>query len=288
MVVVKKVSKHGDKLYLGHDDELVAKNFAAGKQNEPTVFLPSHDVVAYHEDFLGDTGNVDFFAFVETDTGTDGITGVITSATNGVFRITSLGGIGSRALAPTANGGLTGGLMKQWKPNSGGPKNSRLRMGARVKLSSISRTAPRIHAFVGFSDSGGSEHPASDTGAGIISRAADLMGFLFSPGGDTGWSLISAKSTAGDSGDQLVVAGSSYAPTANVYQTLEMDYRTGPSDTGGRVHFWIDGQKVGSIDSPVASSTALTPWVGIFCQDTDTGVLDCDYINIAAARDTGE
>jgi hypothetical protein len=154
----------------------------------------------------------------------------------------------------------------------------------------VSRTAEggREHVFVGFSDTGGAEMPAYDTGAGVISQAANCVGFLLSPGGDTGWSLVSAKSTAGDSGDQLAVAGSSYVPTSNVYQTLEVEIRSGNSDTGGAAHFWIDGKHVGSINSPVNSATALTPWIGQFPQDTGyAGNLDIDYINISQPRDTG-
>jgi hypothetical protein len=140
--------------------------------------------------------------------------------------------------------------------------------------------------FVGFSDSGGAEMPVYDTRAGMLSNAADLVGFSFSPAGDTGWSLVSAKSTAGDSGDQLVVPVVSQ--TANVYTWLELEVRSGNSDTGGRAHFWINGIKRGSIDSPVNSAVALTPWIGTFCQDTGYAqTLDIDCIALSAPRDTG-
>jgi hypothetical protein len=240
--------------------------------------------VAIFDDFLGDVVR-DEWAFVQGDTGI--ATGAIVTGSGGVYRIT---GSETNGVAPESCCALTQGLMLQWKPDAGGPKAGRLRLTARVKVSTVSRTAEggREHVFVGFSDTGGAEMPAYDTGAGVISQAANCVGFLLSPGGDTGWSLVSAKSTAGDSGDQLAVAGSSYVPTSNVYQTLEVEIRSGNSDTGGAAHFWIDGKHVGSINSPVNSATALTPWIGQFPQDTGyAGNLDIDYINISQPRDTG-
>jgi hypothetical protein len=277
---------HRRMLGIGVRDEVIARaGFVAGGDDRPAIVLPGNpDVVALFDDFLGDLVT-DEWAYVEGDTG---YSGAIQTGTNGVFRIT---GSETQAVAPdTAAAALTAGLVKNWKANMGGPKNGRLRMSARVKLETVTRTAEggRTHAFVGFSDSGGAELPAWDTGAGVISAAADLVGFLFSPGGDTGWSLVSVKSTAGDSGDQLVVAGASYGPSANTYTTLEVEVRSGNSDTGGAAHFWIDGKKVGRIDSPVGSAIAMTPWVGMFVQDTGAAqFMDVDYIACSAPRDTG-
>lgn len=284
---------HRRALGIGYDDEVIAqKGFVSGGDGTPSIMFPSHDTVAVFDDFLGsrmsDTGTLDGsdFSYVEADAG---YTGAVTTGTNGVFRVTGSTTIAA-SLTPAALTG--GGVIKNWKPNSGGPKDGRLRMAARVKLETITRTADagRTHLFVGFSDSGSAEMPAHDTGAGIISTASDCVGFLFSPGGDTGWSLVSARGTSGDSGDQLVVAGSSYGPTANVWTTLEVEVRSGVSDTGGTAHFWIDGKKVGAISSPVNSANALTPWVGGFVQDTGDVAgkyWDVDFIQVAAARDTG-
>lgn len=277
---------HRRMLGISQDDQVVARSgFVAGGEDRPAIVLPgSPDHVAVFDDFLGDLVG-DEWAFVEGDTG---YTGAIQTGTNGVFRIL---GSETQAVAPdTAAAALTGGLVKNWKANQGGPKAGRLRLTARVKLEVVSRTAEagRTHMFVGFSDSGGAEMPAYDTGAGIITAAADAVGFLFSPGGDTGWTLVGAKSTAGDSGDQSVVAGASYGPSANTYTTLEVEVRSGNSDTGGAAHFWIDGKKVGRIDSPVGSAIAMTPWIGGFIQDTGAAqFIDIDYVAVSAPRDTG-
>lgn len=277
---------HRRMLGIGVRDEVIARSgFVAGGDDRPAIVLPGNpDTVALFDDFLGDLV-ADEWAYVEGDTG---YSGVITTGTNGVFRIT---GSETQVVAPdTAAAALTQGLMKQWKANQGGPKNGRLRLSARIKLETVTRTAEggRTHAFIGFSDSGGAELPAYDTGAGIITAAADAVGFMFSPGGDTGWTLVAAKSTAGDSGDQSVVAGASYGPSANTYTTLEVEVRSGNSDTGGAAHFWIDGIKRGVINSPVGSAIALTPWVGMFVQDTGAAqFMDIDYIAISAPRDTG-
>lgn len=282
----RQVSLHGRRAYITSNDHLVSKGaMATGGEDKPTITLPgSHDIVAVFDDFLGDLV-ADEWAFVEADTG---YSGAITTGTNGVFRIQ---GSETQLVAPdTAAAALTGGLVKNWKADQGGPKAGNLRLTARVKLETVSRAAEggRTHVFVGFSDSGGAELPAYDTGAGIITAAADAVGFMFAPGGDTGWTLVSAKSTAGDSGDQSVVAGASYGPSANTYTTLEVEVRSGQSDTGGAAHFWIDGKKVGRINSPVGSAIAMTPWVGMFVQDTGAAqYLDIDYVGVSAPRDTG-
>jgi hypothetical protein len=274
---------------IAHNDMILSRHgYVSGGEDKPAIVLPGvHDTVALFDDFLGDLV-ADEWAYVESDTG---YSGVLATATNGIFRIT---GSETQGVTSEAAGALTQGLFKNWKANSGGPKNGRLRLTARVKVGTISQTAEggRPHVFVGFSDSGGAEFPAYDTGAGVISPAADMAGFYYSASpasGSTAWKLVSVKSTAGDSGDQLVDAASSYAPTSNVYQTLEMEIRSGNSDTGGRAHFWIDGKKVGTIDSPVGSAIALTPWIGMWCQDTGfANTLDIDYVAISAPRDTGE
>jgi hypothetical protein len=280
---------HRRMLGIGVRDEVIARSgFVSGGEDRPAIVLPGNpDTVAYFDDFLGDLIADEWNAFKQ-DTGMP--TPAIANITNGVFRFS-----GSETQPVVAEGGLAGltqGLFKQWKADMGGRKNGRLRMTARVKSANISTTAEagRAHIFVGLSDSGGAEFPAYDTGAGVISNAADLVGFLFAPSAASNgslWQCISAKSTAGDSGDQLAAAN--VGPTANVYDTLELEVRNGISDTGGRAHFWINGKKVASIDSPVGSGIALTPWIGTWMQDTGLATsFDIDYVAISAPRDTGE
>jgi hypothetical protein len=289
MTIKKQVPLHGRRAFVSADDDLVGRNtVATGGEDKPSIILPgSIDTVALFDDFLGDLVG-DEWAVAEGDTG---LSSALTSASGGVFRLT--GSETQTANSPAEVNALTQGLFKNWKPDAGkgSMKNPRrLRMVARVKFDSVSRVAEggRAHVFVGLSDSGGAEMPAYDTGAGILSNAADLMGFLFSPGGDTGWTCVSAKSVAGDSGDQAVVAGASYGPSANTYTTLELDFHSGLSDTGGSVSFYIDGKPVGRISSPVASNVALTPWIGAFAQDTGYApTIDVDLVNLANTRDTG-
>lgn len=276
---------HRRVLGISKDDQVLGSNgFVAGGGRYGSVVMPgSPNTVAVFDDFLGDLVG-DEWSYVEGDTG---YSGAIVAGTNGIFRIT---GSETQAVAPTAAAALTGGIIKQWKANQGrGQAAGRLRLSWRGKLEVVSRAAEagRTHAFIGFSDSGGAEMPAYDTGAGVISNAADLVGFLFSPGGDTGWSLVAAKSTAGDSGDQLVISGKS--PSANTYTVLEVEISQGMSDTGSAAVFYVDGVPVGQIKSPVNSATALTPWVGGFIQDTGAAVsIDTDWVNVSAPRDTGE
>lgn len=284
MSLTKKYSIHGREAFTTTDGELAGRNgVSSGGEGAPSVVYPSNDFVSIFDDFLGDLVG-DEWAFVEGDTG---FSGTLVTATNGIFRITSSE---TQGVAPTDNAALTQGLFKNWKANQGAPGLGRLRLAARIKGNPLSTTAEsgRNHLFVGFSDSGGAEMPAYDTGAGVISNAADLAGFIWSPSGQsTAWKAVAAKSTAGDSGDQAVAT--SVTPTSNVYTTLEVELRSGAGDTGGTAHFFIDGVPVASIDSPVGSATAMTPWIGFFCQDTGlASTLDIDYVNISAPRDTGE
>lgn len=258
------------------------QGFSAGGDGTPTVDFPSHDVCALFDDFLGDL-LADEWAVVTGDTGTASTRALVTG-TNGVFRIQNEV---TPLAAPGENHAITQGLFKNWKPNaSPNGRDGNLRMVARVKIEAAS-TVKRQNVFIGFSDSGGAEMPAYDTGGGVISNAADLVGFLLGPNGSQGlkWQLVSAKSTAGDSGDQLVV--STVSAQSNIWQTFEIDWRANPSDTGGRATFYINGKAVGSIDSPVGSAVALTPWVGFWQQDTGQRFLDIDYIGISGLRDTG-
>jgi hypothetical protein len=274
---------------IGVRDEVIARSgFVAGGEDRPAIVLPGNpDVVAQFDDFLGDL-IADEWAVVKSDTGISG--GAIANITNGVLRLT-----GSETQPVTSEGAiaLTQGLFKQWKADMGGRKNGRLRLTARVKHSVVSTTAEagRVHMFVGFSDTGGAEFPAYDTGGGIITPAADAVGFIYSPTGATTdrWTMVAAKSTAGDSGDQQASPSTAVAPVSNVYDTLEVEVRNGISDTGGSGHFWINGKKVGTINSPVGSGIALTPWIGAFMQDTGLATqLDIDYVAISSPRDTGE
>lgn len=289
MTIRKQVPLHGRRAYLSPYDDVVARGaVATGGEDKPTIVLPgSHSVVALFDDFLGDLVG-DEWAFVEGDTG---FSGALVTGSGGVFRL--LGSETQTANSPAECLALTQGLFLNWKANMGAGSmktDRRLRMSVRLKQEIVSRTAEagRTHVFVGLADTGGAEMVGYDTGAGIITNAADAVGFLFSPGGDTGWTLLAAKSVAGDSGDQSVVAGSSYGPTANTYTTLELEVRSGLSDTGGQAFFWIDGKLVGRIASPVASTVALTPWIGGFAQDTGYAAqIDVDYVAISGSRDTG-
>jgi hypothetical protein len=272
---------HRRVLGINPNDQVVApQGVMVGGEGKPAAVLAGDpNYVAIFDDFLGDLIG-DAWATVEGDTG---YTQGLQTGTNGVYRILSSN---TGTLAPTSASALTSGLFLNWKANQRKAREpGRLRLSARVKLENITRTGDRIHAFIGFSDSGGAEMPAYDTGAGVISNAADCVGFLFSPGGDTGWSLVAAKSIAGDSGDQLSVPV--VAAVANTYDTLELEVFSPSGDTGATAHFWINGVKRGQIHSPVASSVALTPWVGMWVQDTGDQYMDIDFITISAPRDTG-
>lgn len=282
MTVNKQVSLHGKRAFITKDDQVAARNgFVAGGDDKPSIVFPSPDTVAQFDDFLGDVV-ADQWNVVEGDTGA-GSASAIQAGTNGIFRLYSTAGVATPA---SGEGQAINSGALNWKANQGpGSASGRLRFAARLKLESVNRSSKRIHVFAGFTDNTSYEFPAYDTGAGVISAAADYCGFLFSPGGDTGWSGVAGKSTAGDSGDQVDHLTNSI--TANKYDTLEVELARGTSDTGGSATFFVNGVPKGRINSPVASNVALTPVIAAFQQDTGGEYVDIDWMNVSAPRDTG-
>ena len=289
MSVKKQVSVHGRRAYVTPHNQLAAANgFVAGGIDKPAIVLPgAPDTVAMFQDFLSvidDTG-APFpgggFRAVVGDTGHGFNT---PTGTNGILRLFHT----VSTAAPKAPGaGLAVGHGRlAWAGDQGpGPESGRLRFGARLKTESVNRSSKRVHIFAGFTDNAVYEYPAYDTGAGVISNASDYMGFMLSPGGDTGWSAVAGKSTAGDSGDQLVHLSADV--TANKYNVVELEYTRSAGDTGGRVTFFIDGDALGSFETPIASSTRLSPCIYAFQQDTGGERVEIDWINVSAPRDTG-
>lgn len=275
----KQVSIHGVRDYISTENRHVTQDaFVAGgeasvgRQGGSVVIPGSPATVARFEDFLGgDTGTLNGFTRVNGDTDT-GASGAVSrqSATNGVMRVSFAG---TAQPAPSRAVGLTTGLLKNWKPDQG-----RLTLTARVKLPALAS----VNAYIGFSDSGGSEMPAYDTGGGVITEAADAVGFIYSNlGGVTNWQGVSARSVAGDSGDQSVNTG--VAPVANTYDVLELTM----GDSGEFATFRVNGVARGRITNPVEAKTALGYGVWVFGSDTGTVQVDVDYLNVSAQRDTG-
>lgn len=277
---------HRRALGISKDDQVMAPSgFVAGGDGKPAIVGPAPDTVAYFEDFLGDTvaGELNYF---EGDTGASG---TLLAGTNGIFRILLSA---SGAMTPAGGAGLNMGALN-WKANQGyGRGAGRLRMGARVRLPKVVSHGVDTgigSVFVGFTDTTAAEFPIYDTGAaaGPISPAADAVGFLWGARADTGWTAVSAKSTAGDSGDQQALTG--VVPVQGKWTTLEVEISRGISDTGGQAVFYIDGVPRARINSPVKSDVALTPVIAIcgLQANANTNLVDIDYIAVSAPRDSG-
>jgi hypothetical protein len=282
-----QVSLHGLRAYITRLNSLVAeKAFVAGGEKGSigrsggNVVLPgSPGVVAVWQDFLGhiaDTGAFNGWEFVNGDNDTGATGGVnFTSAVNGVVR---LNWATSAQPGVAHNVGISTNAMKNWKANAGN-----LRFAARVKIPSLTA----VQAYIGFSDSGGADMPAYDTGTnaaiGFLSNMTDGVGFLYSQaGGVTTWRGVATK---GDS-DQAMTASVSTvpSPTANVYDVLEVQLS---QDSGQRADFFINGLHVGKIDNPLDAAVALAPGAWLCGTDTGTIQLDVDWMNISANRDSG-
>lgn len=285
----KQVSIHGKRAYLTEKRLVSEAGFVAGGENSEgtniggDVVLPgSPRHVAIFDDFIGDTGTQGNggWRFVKGDTGTVSVGGMITG-TNGVYRISSEP---TPLNAPTEIFAISHHLMRQWKAHQGpGGVYGDFGFACRIKADQWNKTTKRMHIFVGLNDTGGAEAPIYDTGAGIQTPAGDFVGFAFMPGGDTGWTLVAAQNGT----DQIVATGSATTPTDNVYEQLAFVVRRGAGDTGGTAYFFRNGKLLGKINNPVTGTVALTPWLGYWYQDTGPRVLDIDYVNVYALRDTG-
>lgn len=277
MTGTKQASLHGIRAFVTPEDYLVGRaGIAAGGNDKPLIILPgAPDTVAVFDDFLGDLIGGEWIVGT-SDTGqATPASGVLAtsavSATNGVFRMTS-----SATSTQTPDGGaqsLNG--PPNWKANQG-----RLRFGVRLKTATLAGNT----VFAGYTDTGGTEMPAYDTGGGIITPAADYVGFIWS--GEGSATQQAYRCVAGKAGvDQVGTPASSITPTANVYDVLEVEL---PGVDGGTANFFVNGKPYAQIPS-----AAVTPTVamagGVWRANTDgaANAIDIDWINMSAGRDTG-
>jgi hypothetical protein len=281
---------HRRVLGLSKDDQVIAyKGFVSGGEGKPVIVHSSPDTVAVFDDFIGDTGrairgNTDpNWRVVDGDTGTDtGSNVVVAPGTSGILRI-SLGD------TPKADArmGITQNLA--WKGNQGSiPTDTKngLRMGARLKAHWTNDTGNNsINVWMGFTDTlDATEIPVIDTGGAIVSPATNAVGIGFASkgGGDTGWVGYAVN---GNTDRTPVVLDTGV--TMGIYDTLEVEVHHGISDTGGTATFYVNGVAAGSIASPIAMSTALTPTVLVWGDTGGAQYVDVDWINVSAPRDTG-
>lgn len=258
---------------LSKDDQVMAqKGFVAGGDGKPAIVLPSPDTVALFDDFLGDLVG-DEWIVGSSDTGQAGaVVGSSTAgATNGIFRLTS-----SATMAQTPAGGAQSiNTPPMWKANQG-----RLRFNARVKTAVLAGNT----VFAGFTDTGGTEIAAYDTGGGIITPASNYVGFIWS--GEGGATQQAYRCVAGKADvDQVATpAGSTLTPTANVWDYLEIEI----SPDGNTANFYVNGKPYAQIPTnAVTPTTGLS--AGVWRANTDgaADAVDTDLINVSAARDTG-
>lgn len=266
---------HRQAVGIGYNDQLMAPGgLEAGGNGKPTIVFPGPDTVAIFDDFLGDLVADEWIAG-SSDTGQATGTGVLAtsavSATNGIYRMTS----SASSTQTPAGGAQSINGPPNWKANQG-----RVRFGARVKIADLAKN----NVFVGLTDTGGAELAVYDTGGGIITPAADYVGFLKGGGAAAAGDSLTWRAVAGKAGtDQVATTG--VTPTANVYDALEVEL----TGTDGNVaNFYINGKLVAKF-----TSAAVTPTValaaGVWRANTEAAAdaVDVDWMNISAARDTG-
>jgi len=296
MSITKQVSLHGKRAYVSKDNQVGARNgFVAGGVGKPAIVLPgSPDTVAIFDDFLGDTGralrgNTDrLWRVLDGDTGNDtGSNVTLVPGTSGIMRIaiSSTNSHAGPTIAVTNGMGINQSLS--WKGNQAAyPRvHNGLRFGCRIKSSGHDDTGRRMNMFAGFTDSIALEAPVYDTGGALQATANDAVGFWYSPGADTGWSALAVK--GGGTPTSVALDATRKSSNSNTYDVLELELTH--ADTGyAQVRFYINGQSKGEIDSPIAMNVALTPIIYAWQSDTGGGgLVDVDWINVSAPRDSG-
>ena len=277
----KQQGHHGTRLYITPESETVSKKgFVAGGEASVgnkggSVVLPGNPaVVAFFDDFLGDVIADEWYS-AEGDTGH--ATVAVQAVTNGVARM-HLSSTATKA--PASYCVLNHGLFTQWKANQGN-----LRIAARLKVDNTDGA----NVFIGFSDTGADQMVGYDTGdstAAPLFNASNAVGWLFS-GGDgspsTVWRGVACNA------DTVKTPVDGVAPTNNVYSVLEIELSdTGAGGDGKVAKFWQDGVLKGSITSPVLATRAMTPVLSAFSSEDTGTVVDLDWINLSANRDSGE
>ena len=284
---------HRRALGLTRDGELMARaGYVAGGEDKPLIVMPGPDTVAIFEDFIGaqggDTGELVTRYGTQliigfSDTGQivpqQGPVQAVTSHfTNGLFRMTS--SITSGQTPVTGAQSLN--TPANWKANQGqlsqtGPRN--LHFGVRLKIATLAGN----NVFAGFTDSGGTEIPAYDTGGGIITPAGDYAGWLKGGGAGASGASLTWRLVTGKAGvDQVATSG--VTPVANVFDVLEVQV----SPDGNTVSGYINGILKAQIPS-----AGITPTValgaGVWRSNTEgaADAVDIDWVNVAAPRDTG-
>ena len=268
-------SLHRRALGLTRNDQVLGRGgFVAGGEGKPVIVLPGPDTVAIFDDFLGDLVGDEWIAG-SSDTGQATNTGVLAtsavSATNGIYRMTS----SASSTQTPAGGAQSINGPPNWKANQG-----RVRFGARVKIADLTKN----NVFVGLTDTGGTEMAVYDTGGGIITPAADYVGFLKGGGAAAAGDSLTWRAVAGKAGtDQSATTG--VTPVANVYDVLEVEL---PGSDGGVANFFINGKPVAAfITAAVTATAALAGGVWRANTEAAADAVDVDWINISAARDTG-
>lgn len=269
-----------------HGHVLAREGFASGGEGRATIVHNAPDTTAVFDDFFGandgDTGSLALRAgafrigFSDTgqllpSTGVIGAANGASGATNGVFRLTSSASSGQTPVT----GAQTLSTVPGWKANQG-----RLRMVARVKIADLAKN----NVFVGFTDTGGAEMPVYDTGGGIITPAGDYVGLLKGGGAAASGASLSWRLVTGKAGsDQVATTG--ITPTTNVYDTVGVEITA----DGGAAVAYINGKPVAQITSAAVTSTVGLA-AGVFRSNTEAAAdaVDVDWINVSAARDTGE
>jgi hypothetical protein len=307
MTVPMLKNVHRRAIGISPNDQVVAPSgFVSGGDGKPAIVFPSHDTVAFWDDFLGqnihtDTGSQGLWGTLRgADTGADGDVDIVSGATNGVVRLRvpnnsslAAGGAGATNISALL-------LGRHFGANQG-----RVRFAARVRIGVAGEdtgTPNGVAFFAGFTDDTGTlefpihvdtgEHAGGTTGE-LRSVAASTVGMLFDTATDTGSGWAAGKWH----GVAAAAAGLTTQSTADAHegadagkwQWVEVELDRTAGDTGGVARFWLNGRSVGTIQSPVASSSKLTPIVIIAPRSTDTGshAADVDMIAVSGLRDTG-
>lgn len=215
--------------------------------------------MSYFDEFVGDT--IDAKWNGATGSSTDVVTATIVTPAadaNGVMSLRS----GSACVANTCNASVWNTGLLQARPISGTTA-----FIARVNLNAVTSAS----VFVGFANTGGAVRPIQVTGAVATANVSNSVGLLFDTNASASlrnWVMVGVSGTT-----TLSVVSTGVTPTATRYDTLKVLV-----NRDGSAEFSINDRFIARRSLSVISSTALTPFIGVYSNDTLSRTLLVDFV----------
>jgi hypothetical protein len=144
----------------------------------------------------------------------------------------------------------------------------------------INTAITNLSICAGFTDSTVLEEPFTNAADVITSNASDAACFVYDDGATTKeWFMCAVDSNTDDTGNTALGT----APIADTWQTLRIEV----SEDGTEIKFFIDGEKVGTLnkDAGVSPDVNLFATIVICSTTTSSKDIDVDYVFVSYNRE---